>query len=126
MKAEEQVQILVVEDSSTVAVSIKDLLEDEFDAKVDIAGSCAAARERLENERYDVVALDYRLPDGHGHELLQTITMDAEHPPVIMVTGHGDEQIAAYDERPQFLRSLHNSSQRGRAALASNSSIGMM
>lgn len=93
------IRILLVEDNVPVAQMMRELLERDFSARVEIARTCAAAREKLSTNDYDIVALDYRLPDGHGHELLERITFTDEHPPVIMVTGHGDEDIAALSIR---------------------------
>lgn len=89
----------MVEDSPAVADMMKDILEQEFSAHVETVMDCASARKKLASGRFDVVALDYRLPDGHGHELLSEITLRPDHPPVIMVTAHGDEDIAALSLR---------------------------
>jgi PAS domain S-box-containing protein len=45
--------------------------------------------------QYDVLLLDYRLPDGTGLDILDKLSSQAVHPPVIMITGQGDELIAA-------------------------------
>lgn len=92
-------RVLVIEDSETVAGMFKELLKEEFSAEVTVATNCEEARDALSGGTFDIVTLDYRLPDGHGHELLMEITMEDDHPPVIMVTGHGDEEIAALSLR---------------------------
>ncbi len=84
-----------MEDEPDQARLIKTLLESKVPAAVDVASSCAAARELLSSRRYDVITLDYQLPDANGLELLEAIRRLEEPPPVIMVTGHGDEQVAA-------------------------------
>ncbi len=43
---------------------------------------------------YDVVLLDYSLPRRNGLEVLAQIKTLESAPPVIIVTGHGDERIA--------------------------------
>ncbi|MBI1924928.1 response regulator [Candidatus Poribacteria bacterium] len=43
---------------------------------------------------YDVVLLDYSLPRRNGLEVLAQIKTLDSSPPVIIVTGHGDERIA--------------------------------
>jgi len=44
---------------------------------------------------YDIILLDYRLPDGNGLQLLEQLTRRKLQIPVIMITGQGNEQIAA-------------------------------
>ncbi len=93
MKVQENPRILVVEDEPETAEVLKQLLEVRSSAEVDIAPTLAGAREKLSSKPFDLVTLDYRLPDGFGFELLSEMT--GEHPPVIIVTGHGDEEVAS-------------------------------
>lgn len=86
--------ILVVEDEESVAASIKKYLEKRIGAGVVTAPDCSTAREILASNRFDLVTLDYMLPDGDGLELLEEITGMESAPPVVMVTGHGDEKAA--------------------------------
>jgi len=94
LKPDEQIRVLVVEDDPLMALEIKELLKKEFSAKVETAENCALARNKLSSETFEIIILDYKLPDGDGLELLEEITSTDDHPPAIMVTGHGDEEIA--------------------------------
>ena len=48
-----------------------------------------------ENNKYDLIILDYSLPQKNGIEILNEIKRRGKFTkPVIMVTGHGDENIA--------------------------------
>ena len=99
MEPPELVRILIVEDSLTIAGMLEDILETDFDVEVEIARDCKSTRELLSVETFDIILLDYRLPDGHGHQLLEE-TRELDKPPLaIMVTGHGDEDIAALSLR---------------------------
>ncbi len=49
---------------------------------------------RLESQTFDILLLDYRLPDGTGLEVLQELKEKNISIPVIMITGQGDERIA--------------------------------
>ena len=99
MEPPEPVRILIVEDSVTVAGMLEDLLVTDFDVEVELARDCESTRKLLSVETFDIIMLDYRLPDGHGHQLLEE-TRELDRPPLaIMVTGHGDENIAALSLR---------------------------
>jgi len=94
-ESERRPRMLIVEDEPDMAVLLKRVLNRTFDAQVTIAEDCASARETLASETYKVITLDYRLPDGDGLELLEEIKAIENPPRVVMVTGQGDEQIAA-------------------------------
>jgi PAS domain S-box-containing protein len=95
MSTQELLNFLAVEDEPAMASMIKLLIKRNFKATVDIAGDCSSARESISSGKHDIIILDYKLPDGNGIELLAEITADPGHPPVIMVTGQGGEEIAA-------------------------------
>ncbi len=88
-------RILSVEDEDTVARAIRAILATGLGAEVDLASDCSSAREHLSSRRYDLVTLDYRLPDGDGLSLLEEVRRAAEAPPVILITARGDERTAA-------------------------------
>ena len=88
-------RILVVEDEQVTAQVIRTHLEVRLKAHVSVAYNCKSAREILGSSDFDLVTLDYQLPDGDGLELLGEIAGVEEHPPVIMITGHGDEHVAS-------------------------------
>lgn len=89
------IRMLVVDDDPDAASSVKRLLSRKFKAFIDIAGDVTEARAKLLDGLFDIVILDYQLPDGNGIDLLREIAGVKSHPPVIMVTGHGDESTAS-------------------------------
>lgn len=95
MDPNEKMRALIIEDDPEMAGLVKGLLRKRFAMNSEIAPDCASARRMLTSRPYDIITLDYRLPDGAGLDLLDEITEKLEHPPVIMVTGHGDEETAA-------------------------------
>jgi DNA-binding NtrC family response regulator/nitrogen-specific signal transduction histidine kinase len=52
------------------------------------------ALERLRTMPYDLLFLDYRMPDMSGIEVLKTIREEGLRVPVVIVTGQGDEETA--------------------------------
>lgn len=92
MTAPGNTRALVVEDAPDMARQLKRILEKKFSFQVELAPDCATAREKLADEAFDIVTLDFMLPDGRGLDLLEEITAGNGHSRVIMVTGHGDEE----------------------------------
>ncbi len=87
-------RILIVEDESSTASVLQMLLQNSMDAAVDVAFDCSTARQLLASGVYDLVTLDFQLPDCDGLTLLEEINAREDAPPVVMVTGHGDERTA--------------------------------
>lgn len=88
-----KIRTLVVDDDPEAAGNIERLLRKRFRASVDRAGDVSDARAKLDSGRYDIIILDYQLPDGNGFDVLKQISVESGHPHVIIVTGHGDESI---------------------------------
>ncbi len=94
MAETERLKALVVEDDPDMARNLKKMLERRFDFDVQTAPDCESARRLTGSESFDIVALDFMLPDGRGVDLLEELSRQDEGPRVIMVTGHGDEETA--------------------------------
>ena len=90
----EQIKVLCVEDDADNSALISKLLRTNLGARVECAFDCASAREKLSSGSYDLITLDYQLPDGDGLEILESINASQGAPPVIMVTAHGGEMTA--------------------------------
>ena len=58
-----------------------------------VSGEEALSR-LAEGKSYDLVVLDYRLPGRDGLEVLEEIKRGVSPPPLVMITGEGDEQVA--------------------------------
>lgn len=89
-----KLRALVVEDERDMARQLARVLESKFDLEVDTAYDCATAREKMSTGSFDIVTLDFMLPDGRGLDYLEEIASADGGPRVIMVTGHGDEETA--------------------------------
>lgn len=63
-------------------------------AAIEEAATAAEGIERLESKEYDCILLDYKLPGNDGLVMLQRIRALRPETPVIVLTGHGDEEVA--------------------------------
>jgi len=88
-------RVLVVDDDEVHrTLAIEALAQDGIEATG--AGSAEQALKLLEDgQQFDVIVTDYKMPGMTGIELLQRLGRPPSAPPVILVTGMGDEHIAA-------------------------------
>jgi len=90
------VRVLLVEDNPGDAGLIRAALDESAGAgfEVDSVSSVKSCRRSLDAARYDVLLLDYSLPGENGLDFLRSASGKKQLPPVIMLTGLGDEFIA--------------------------------
>ncbi|MEC7277119.1 MAG: response regulator transcription factor [Bdellovibrionota bacterium] len=90
-------QLLIVEDENILASKYKVYLSSLYD-HIDSTGGFYEAKEKIEEEEYDVILLDYNLPDGNGLELAKLLTQElpaaVNQPVVVLITGYSKETIA--------------------------------
>ncbi len=85
--------ILIVEDDPTQ----REILEEVLKKKkyyVEGVGGISEAKEKLERRDFNVILLDYRLPDGDGLDLLQHIKKNYPYLPVIVITAYASVEQA--------------------------------
>ncbi|MDR3575900.1 MAG: PAS domain S-box protein [Anaerolineaceae bacterium] len=92
---QEKPRVLMVEDNPDQALMIQEYLKIDTDFVVDWADSLKSLWEFISKKEYDILLMDYRLPDGTGLDALIELPKRGYRLPVIMVTGQGDEEIAA-------------------------------
>ena len=86
-------KILVVDDERAIRNSLKEILGDEgYD--VDIAEDGATAVGMAEEERYDVIFCDIKMPNMEGTEVLEKLRADGVDAAIVMISGHGDIDTA--------------------------------
>lgn len=112
--------VLVVDDEESIRESLSGILEDEgYD--VITSGSGEEAIRIISERTPDLVLLDVWLPEMDGVQTLQEIKALKKEIPVIMISGHGNIEIAvkatitgAYDflEKPLSLERVLISSKR--------------
>jgi PAS domain S-box-containing protein len=88
-------RVLLLEDDYDQAEMVYEFLQLDGPFVVDLAGDLHTLWERLAARNYDILLLDYKLPDGTGLEVLEELPERGFNLPVIMVTGQGDERVAA-------------------------------
>ena len=87
--------ILIVEDEVVLARSIVSFLERRgFSARFAI--DAAAARAQFAKEPPRLAILDYKLNEDDGLDLLHWIGRNSQQTQVVMMTGHGDIDIAVH------------------------------
>ncbi len=79
---------LIVDDEETYALSLKRLLARRG-VTAEVAGTAADGLERVRKKRFDLVVLDYMLPDGNGLDLIPPIRALRPPPTVLMMTAYG-------------------------------------
>ena len=82
-------KVLVVDDDPLVRQSVSQAAR-KFGYQVVAAQSAAEALARIQDEAFDLVMCDVRLPDGSGLEILPGLKNGPSRPEVIIMTGFGD------------------------------------
>jgi CheY-like chemotaxis protein len=87
-------RILIVEDSPTQAKQIQLMLE-EAGHHAEVAKNGVAALEIIRRIPPDLVVTDLEMPHMNGLELVEAVHAEHAAVPVILMTAHGSEEIAA-------------------------------
>lgn len=85
--------ILIIEDDLTFAGILRGFLEKKGHS-VAAAHNVKEANTSLQKQQYDILLLDYRLPDGTGLDVLQNSTLQEHCAQVIMMTSFNDVRTA--------------------------------
>ena len=86
-------RILYIEDDQGLARLLQRRLERQR-FEVDVAFNGKDGLEQLKRSSYDLILLDYNLPDVNGIEVLKQLMPPIQYPPVIILTTSGDERVA--------------------------------
>jgi two-component system cell cycle response regulator len=92
---EQTTRILYVEDSDADYELFGAHLAGLDNTDLARARNMAEAISILEKERFDLILVDYLLPGGSGLDFLHWAEKETLDTPVISVSGHGDEVVAA-------------------------------
>lgn len=112
--------IIVVDDEENARHNIDTFLTARGYEVIEV-DSLAGARASMEKGKADIILLDVQLPDGYGPSLLDETAAFPMRPPIILITAHGDIEMAveamkngAHDflPKPIKLEQLEKSIQR--------------
>src|SRR5439155_17976647 len=84
--------LLVVDDEKTTREGLRDALSDRYD--VYLAEDAASAMQLLEEEPFDVLLTDFRLPGDDGLKLIGRAKSLPKPPICILMTAYGSEEVA--------------------------------
>lgn len=85
-------RVLIVDDNPDHTILASTSLERHGWPRVDSVTTLATAFDTIRQHHYDLVLIDYCLPDGFGLDLIDWIRKDSA---VVIMTGMGSEEIAA-------------------------------
>ena len=85
--------LLIEDDEGHVELIRRAFLKHKKESRLTITGSLADARIIIDRDLPDLILADWLLPDGKGIEILPT-DRDAITIPVIIITSHGNEELA--------------------------------
>lgn len=133
------IKVLLVEDSNFDVVIINDMLTKDINSKFNKttfeivrANSFNDAKQKLDNDFFNIVLLDLTLPDSIGLDTLRRIYTETPEIPIIVLTSLNDQFVAIsavkegaqdYLVKGQFdanllLRSIHYSIERHKMLVA--------
>ena len=84
-------RILLIEDDTAIARSLKEGLEDEVYA-VDVAHDGDEGYRTATADDYDVIILDVMLPEMNGYEVCRALRQDGNQTPILMLTARDAER----------------------------------
>lgn len=89
-------KILIIDDDKVDSITIiRSISQSGIVADVDSAFSAKEGIEKIKSFHYDLIFLDYMMPDSDGISFLKNLRDLGIETPVIFVTSQGDEKIAS-------------------------------
>jgi len=121
-------QVLIVDDDPALLEALSESLQLRMEGvKVETCDSASTALERLSATDYDAIVADIKMPGMDGLDLLARIREVRPETPTLLITGHGEHDLAvralrggAHDyvqkpiDRNYFVRSLNHAIEKHR------------
>lgn len=88
-------RVLVVDDDPHFGRFIQDIFDGIPDCELTIVRDGTAAKARLQDEKFDLVFLDLKMPPPDGREVLAYIRATTPELPVLILSGveHADDEL---------------------------------
>lgn len=94
-KGDNIISLVMIEDSPEHQDMIKNVLSDSpMDISITIVDTAEKGLELIVKQHIDIILLNYSLPQMNGLEFLAAMREKGYYIPTIMITGHGNEEIA--------------------------------
>lgn len=93
MIAEKAPRVLYIEDDRGLALLLKKRLERQG-FEVDLAVNGEEGLHLFDPQNHDIIAVDQNMPGLDGLDVIKTLTSYDPIPPIVMITGNGDERVA--------------------------------
>ncbi|CQR56747.1 response regulator [Paenibacillus riograndensis] len=85
-------KVLIVDDEEVLRMLIEDTLEDLENVEIHTAENGAEALTKLSGQLYDLVILDYMMPEMTGIEVLEALDIEQKNAmPILMLTAKAQE-----------------------------------
>lgn len=94
METSHPMKVLIVDDEEAFRMSLELALNITKEFGVQSCSSARAARELLKEATFDIIILDYSMPEENGIDFLKWLQSSHNQTPVIMVTAAGSETVA--------------------------------
>jgi len=125
---DQKLNVLYLEDSDEDFEKVNTILKDHTNVALSRVRNLEEASQVLEENRFDLILLEYFLPEGNGFDFMKALDKKGLEIPVIVITRRGDEMIAsqviqagAYDYLPKerlthasLFQSIANSMEKAR------------
>lgn len=91
-----KIKVLLVEDNPDDAMLVQEMMRakgaGQFELSVE--GTLAGSLNRLRNEPFDLILLDFNLPDSRGLATMKSLQKNALHLAIVVITGMDEEAVA--------------------------------
>src|SRR6056297_602634 len=91
-ETKKKMKILVVEDDPTVRTLVKAVLEHRGN-DVAVAETAGDGEEKALNNKFDMIILDLRLPDGNGYDVCAKIREEGVTTPVLVLSAEHETDV---------------------------------
>ena len=88
-------RVLVFDDDEALGEMLREYLSISCNCTVDVVSAEQDFWPRLSSTRYDILFLDYQLRETTGLAILSQMKNRDDMPPTVMMTGQGNEKVAA-------------------------------